>query len=314
MNRQGSQAARVAAICAAGVAALALTAPSANAAIFCGKTITADLTMKRDLTDCPADGLVIGANGVTIDLNGHTIDGVGADNSEGVLSQNWDGARVRGPGKITNFDIGVSLQSSAGGGVRRVRVKRTESAGVELRSGVGTRLTASTIHSSESYGISVVHCDTCEVIGNTVQGPDTSSFSSYGMAVSSSLGGDNLVKRNLVRAGAASSFGMLVFGDADHTRVRSNVFRGRDIMSEGLSVYDGATNTLVKGNVAKGNLFNGIDVESGAGAGTDVGGNLALNNGQWGIRAQVAVTDLGGNRAAGNGQAGQCSGVVCTPP
>ena len=50
-------------------------------------------------------------------------------------------------------------------------------------------------------------------------------------------------------------------------------------MSEGISVYNGATNTLVKGNVAKSNNFNGIDIEGDAGAGTDVGGNVALQ--QW---------------------------------
>ena len=43
----------------------------------CGDTITADTTLDRDLTDCPNNGIVVGADGITLDLNGHTISGDG---------------------------------------------------------------------------------------------------------------------------------------------------------------------------------------------------------------------------------------------
>lgn len=296
------------------VGGFALVAAPAEGAIFCGKTITADLTMKRDLNNCSGDGLVVGANGVRIDLNGHRIDGQDATDTIGIHNPSFDGVVVKGPGRVTQFDDGISYQSTVGGRIRGVSVRSAYSPGINLQSANATKLTGSSIRGSEGYGVSVVHCTECEVIGNIVQGPGESSLSPYGIAVSSSLSHDNLVKGNLVRAGADSAFGMLVFGDADHTRIRSNAFKGRGFADEGLSVYDGAADTVIKNNVANGNLFNGIDVESGAGSGTEVGGNLALNNGQWGIRAVVAVTDLGGNRAAGNGQAAQCSGVVCTAP
>src|SRR5204862_977171 len=41
----------------------------------CGGTITADTTLVSDLTNCPGDGIVVGADNITLDLNGHTIDG-----------------------------------------------------------------------------------------------------------------------------------------------------------------------------------------------------------------------------------------------
>ena len=41
----------------------------------CGETITANTTLYADLTDCPNEGIVIGADDVTLDLNGHSIDG-----------------------------------------------------------------------------------------------------------------------------------------------------------------------------------------------------------------------------------------------
>src|SRR3954451_6113935 len=43
--------------------------------VACGDTITASVKLDHDLTDCPNNGIVIGADGITLDLNGHTIDG-----------------------------------------------------------------------------------------------------------------------------------------------------------------------------------------------------------------------------------------------
>jgi hypothetical protein len=42
------------------------------------RLITTDTRLSRDLNNCPADGVIIGASRVTLDLDGHTIDGVGA--------------------------------------------------------------------------------------------------------------------------------------------------------------------------------------------------------------------------------------------
>ena len=64
----------------AGLALALLPAGVARANhVACGDTITADTTLDSDLTNCPGDGLVIGAGSITLDLNGHTIDGDGGD-------------------------------------------------------------------------------------------------------------------------------------------------------------------------------------------------------------------------------------------
>ena len=51
--------------------------PSAGAApLACGEVITKDTTLQSDLTNCPGDGLVVGADEITLDLNelGQTLD------------------------------------------------------------------------------------------------------------------------------------------------------------------------------------------------------------------------------------------------
>ena len=45
--------------------------------VTCGQVLTQSTRLLNDLTDCPLDGLVIGAPNIAVDLNGHTIDGPG---------------------------------------------------------------------------------------------------------------------------------------------------------------------------------------------------------------------------------------------
>jgi parallel beta-helix repeat protein len=55
---------------------LALGAGPASANhVGCGDTITSNTKLDSNLTNCPNNGIVIGANKITLDLNGHTIDG-----------------------------------------------------------------------------------------------------------------------------------------------------------------------------------------------------------------------------------------------
>jgi hypothetical protein len=38
--------------------------------VECGEVVTRDTTLDSDLIDCPANGIVIGADDITLDLNG----------------------------------------------------------------------------------------------------------------------------------------------------------------------------------------------------------------------------------------------------
>jgi hypothetical protein len=82
--------------------------------LHCGDTVTTNTTLHADLTDCPGNGLVIGADRVTLNLNGHAITGnlegaVGIDNSAG-----HDGVTIMN-GAVRNFTNGVLLLEHASG-------------------------------------------------------------------------------------------------------------------------------------------------------------------------------------------------------
>lgn len=103
------------------LAGLALISAPAQAKpperVSCGQTITHSVKMANDLTNCPNNGLLIGADNITLDLNGHTIAGNGelvkpCPKDEfcdvGLLNDGHDGVAVR-HGSVRDFGIGVFI-------------------------------------------------------------------------------------------------------------------------------------------------------------------------------------------------------------
>jgi Tol biopolymer transport system component len=132
---------RLLGLLAAGAAAAAFPALGPDHALAnhvqCGDVITQDTTLDSDLTDCPGNGLVIGASNVTVDLNGHVIEGVSGDHGTGIAnepdsgSQGYDDVTVEN-GTIRQFDIGIDVYRSDGQLVRNVALLSNEYAGVRL--------------------------------------------------------------------------------------------------------------------------------------------------------------------------------------
>jgi parallel beta-helix repeat protein len=329
LDRRSIAATAGAAVCVA--IAIVMGGGTAQAAVFCGKTIVKDTTLKANLKNCPGDGLVIGAGDITLNLNGHKIDGQSAVASAGVRVFGHAGVTIKGGGggRISDFATGVSAFSAAGMKLSGVEVSDSSEGGVLLNATSGATIKNDVISEAQLYGIDLGNSDDNEVSGNAITGPDSSATGNVGMTVAGS--DDNLISGNIVRGGGDGDWGMLVNSSSAGTKVKANKFRG--LSHEGIAVYDGAQDTHVKKNKAIGNSFDGILIESDAGIGTDViknvarrndddgieldhanvrvGDNRALNNGDWGIIATQLIVDLGGNMASGNGQAAQCSGVSC---
>src|SRR3954447_26126039 len=74
----------------------------------CGAVLTADTKLGSDLTDCPGDGLVIGADNIKLDLNGHTVDGddtPGAAGPDvGIRNDGFDDSVIQ-DGTVEEFDF-----------------------------------------------------------------------------------------------------------------------------------------------------------------------------------------------------------------
>jgi large repetitive protein len=105
--------------------------------VHCGQVITASIRLANDLADCPADGLLIGADRITVDLNSHTIDGVlGSDVGAGIdNAAGHSGVRVRN-GTVSEFSVAIQM-SGAADAVQRIAVHGYFQAGIRFAGAAG---------------------------------------------------------------------------------------------------------------------------------------------------------------------------------
>ena len=319
---------------------LAVPATSQASGVACGSTITSHTKLRADLTNCPGDGLVVGADRITLDLGRRTIDGTG--NGAGIRLAGRRGVTIKG-GTIREFATGVALEGASSNRVSGTSVRAIAGRGLDV-SGGGSNVFDGVTSSGNRTGLALTDTTRNAVrrgsfsdnaftgvllfgasenqvqsshfarnVGNgvaVVEGANRNAVlgnavdgSQTGLIVDAADG--NLLSLNRVR-GAGD--GILVAG-ASNTVVGNAIDRsvgGCETCSGwGIGVTGGAGN-IVKANVVQRSLNDGIYV---AAPGTWIGFNVALRNGDWGIEAVPGVRDGGGNRAYGN--AAQCSGVRC---
>ena len=221
-----------AALVALNAVGLAATPTALATGPACGDTITHSLTLRDDLRDCAADGLIIGADRITLDLNGHMIDGdavVGGDDT-GVRLDGRKHVTVRG-GTIQEFDHAVHLTASSHNRITRL---------VATRSG-DTEIGRAILLDTGSDG-------------NLIDSNDASFNGRSGVAVLDSS--DNLVTRNRTNNNGVA--GMGVFGGAGN-QVTGNVMA--DNGGNGIFWGSGTTGGRLAANRISGNPEAGILID-----------------------------------------------------
>lgn len=217
------------------LAAAGLAAPAALAHDpACGATITRSVTLRHDLTNCPADGIVIGADHITLDLAGHTIDGdavIGGDDT-GVRLAGRRHVTVKG-GTIREFDHALHLTGASDNHLTRL---------VATRSG------------DPDIGRAILLDEGSD--DNLIDRNDASFNGRSGVAMLDSSG--NRVTRN--RTNHNDVAGMGVFGGSGN-RVTANVMT--DNGENGIFWGAGHTGGVLAGNLIARNPGAGIDLEEG---------------------------------------------------
>lgn len=106
--------------------------------VHCGQTLTHSVELANDLTNCPGNGLIIGADGITVDLNHHTIDGAvtqpscGSDLSAvGIDNGGFDGVTIEN-GTVRQFDAGIRGTDVNDGRVHHLTVRDNLSGGIDF--------------------------------------------------------------------------------------------------------------------------------------------------------------------------------------
>ena len=283
----------------------------ADGRVHCGDVLTEDTVLKNDLTDCPGDGLIIGADGVMVDLNGHEIDGTNAPGSAGIRNQGHDDVTIK-DGDLAGLDIGEFKTGILLRGAEHNRVSGLRVEGSHAIALFNSHFDV--IRGNDALGGAFNQCGAVRGAaialfnshGNDIQ-RNAAQLSDFGIALVRSQ--RNLLEEN--QSAPSDSDGNQCFGiyvaDSNHNVVRNNVTDNNDI--DGIFVLADSRNTRIVGNRAE---FNGgddgIDVDSSA---TTITRNTANVNGDLGIEAVPGVTDGGGNMASNNGDPRQCVNVDC---
>jgi large repetitive protein len=255
---------------------VAAQAAPASTVVRCGQTLTSSTRLAHDLVNCPADGLVIGADNITVDLAGHTISGVNAHGSEGISNDGHRGVRIQN-GTIQDFFLnGVGLRNAPRSAVFNVTIRKIGAGGGET---------------DASAGVLVKDSPNSSVTASTVTN-DVSAFQSDGVDVLFSAGA--IVNGNRLAKNAWD--GMVVFG-SPRTRVIGNVLDGNQ--NQGIEV-NGSDGLLLARNHASENIADGLVV--GAMSGARIEGNTLTRNGDTGLfMFDLLHSRVSDNRAAGNG-------------
>jgi parallel beta-helix repeat protein len=272
----------------AGGGALAQTAP-----LSCGDTITADTTLEADLTDCPSNGLVIGADNLILDLNGHTISGDGKLVRRcprrqlcdfGLANDGHDGATVRN-GSVRGFGTGVLVGRARENRVLDISSSRNtffgfvvfSSAKILVRGSSGSRNIA-----PDGDGMGLFDSHDVRIVDNEFRrnpGP--------GIHVQAST--DNLIKGNLI---SHSSPGILLGGEtradsADRNQIRRNRFVGN---GAGVLLGRGNRNVIARNRLSRDG--DGIAIENARG--NRVALNVILDARKNGIYLGLNEPPIGG--------------------
>jgi len=299
-----------------GGAGQALAQPPA-APPACGAVITASTKLAGDLTDCPGDGIVIGADNITLDLNGHTLAGDQASGALepdiGIRNDGFDGVTVEG-GTVKEFDFGVRIRDVAGNSLLHLLSTLNSRAGIRTEGSERGRLVGNTALANGTFGIILFG----ENHGNLVQ--DNTAADNGGGGVGDFVSSRDRIVHNIVSGngeegiavgGSSDSSieqnsvsdnfgGIAVFGSDRNTVAGNRVFRNRDNI-----ILDGDDNSVLANHVSD---ALGCDDGAGCGFGISVEGgarnliarNLVASALHSGIRLDAYGAPVTGNVFRGN--------------
>jgi parallel beta-helix repeat protein len=311
--------------------------------VVCGQVITQNTKVGNDLTNCPGDGLVIGAANIKLDLGGHVIDGDAVNNptDDGIDNTGgFDNVKIE-HGTIQQFTQGVHLIGATKNKVDHLTVIQTFR-GIEVETSSNDNKIEHNKVSNNFDGIHLVGSDANKIDHNDVFGNSASAIvlitgsdnnkvehnkahdnATWGITQDASNG--NTYRHNKISKNNTAGFEPFNSTNLrfDHNDLNQNrigielfntdasVFSDNHIRSstlDGIHSFTGSSGNLFKKNHADKNGANGINIID---AGNTITKNHADKNTNLGIFAGPGNVDGGGNKAHHNGNPAQCVGVTC---
>jgi parallel beta-helix repeat protein len=242
--------------------------------VNCGDTITASVKLDSDLTNCPGDGIVIGADNITLDLNRHTIDGV----------------ETGGPVCEPPFPEDTGVQNPDGHDGIRIKNGTIQEFGTGIEGGYGrSKLLDLTIRNNITGGISIGSEPVEDSKDdNVIERNVVTGYGCGGIAV---VDGDNSsIKGNRVTDTQQAGNGIFLIV-SNNCVLQGNSISGNE--ENGIAMFDSSNNNRIEGNSLSDNL-EGVLVAPGSGH------ELIKNNSASGGDDGVLLIETDHNVVTGN--------------
>ncbi|HEY5840550.1 MAG TPA: right-handed parallel beta-helix repeat-containing protein [Mycobacterium sp.] len=240
------------------------------ARLACGATVTTDTKLTSDLSNCPDNGLVIGADGITLDLNGHTVGGDSAPVvscpadticNSGISNIGHHDVSIKG-GTVQGFGIGVLFTRASQYRIQRIRATSNADLGILVSQSTRSRVD----HSSSSGGVNglvIVESTNMRLDHNAVTG--------------------------------AQGFAILVAQGSSRSRVDQNVLDGNE---NGILLLE-SRDITVRGNRVSHSSGAAIDIEQANG--NHVSANVLTSSGDGVILTEAHGNQISDNSVTGTG-------------
>jgi parallel beta-helix repeat protein len=244
--------------------------------VRCGDVITRDTRLDSDLTGCPGDGIVIGANDITLDLAGHSIDGSADRNQAGIDNDAGHAGVTIEHGRVQGFEFGVRLVRASYGRLRELALSDNRF-GITLTDS-NSNVIAGNSSDGGTLGLELSQSHANRIAHNVLTGNGIALTSSNdnriventlaGMTIVGDSSSNDLVARNSVSVSGSWRSGIYAVGSGH--RIERNTITGSGLGSRGIDLH-GAVNARVVRNSLSGHE-NGIFCIS------SPGGNLLERN------------------------------------
>ncbi|MEE6263817.1 right-handed parallel beta-helix repeat-containing protein [Plantactinospora sonchi] len=250
--------------------------------VSCGQVLTQSTRLLNDLTDCPLDGLVIGAPDIEVDLDGHTVDGPGYFPGQpgspyevpelglpaGIRNVGFGNVRITGGdgGTVKGFGYGVLLMAGTRfNQVTGLTIRENATAGIELNNaddGRNANLVSGNTLDANEVGVSLLAGSEHSVVR------DNSFTGNLGVALWLQDATGHLVEENTVSGittdPTINSDGGFLLEDARDNRLLGNTLA--DTGDGGILVTEGSHRNRIEGNTMTRVGDAGISVQDSDGA------------------------------------------------
>jgi parallel beta-helix repeat protein len=219
-------------------------------AINCGDVLTSSYNMTSDLTNCPGNGIQIGASNIILDCQGHTL--TGSPSSFGIYLNGVSGDTIKNC-IITNFYLGINLQYSSNN-ILTNNTAESNGDGIMLQysSNNNNTITNNTANNNTQNGI-FLHSSSNNILTNNAANSNHEGIFLYSSS-------NNILTNNAANSNYEGI--LLLYSSSNNNTITNNTVNSNSY--DGIALWYSSNNNILTSNTLNSNQQYGIWLDGSA--------------------------------------------------